>query len=105
MSKKLNGRFWLAVTVFSLMGQIAWVVENMYFNVFIYKMFSCSAGDISLMVALSAVTSTVTTVFMERHQDGIPYTHARLISVGDTSHLYAGGEPLSTSGLLTNLIL
>ena len=71
MSKKLNGRFWLAVTVFSLMGQIAWVVENMYFNVFIYKMFSCSAGDISLMVALSAVTATVTTLFMGALSDRV----------------------------------
>ena len=23
---KLNGRFWLALTVFSLVGQVAWVV-------------------------------------------------------------------------------
>jgi len=64
MKTKLTGRFWLAVTVFSLMGQIAWVVENMYFNVFIYKMFNASAGDISNMVAASAVTATLTAVFM-----------------------------------------
>lgn len=50
-------------------------------------------------------TTSVTTVFMERHVDEIPYAHARLISVGDTSHLYAGGEPMSTSGLLTDSIL
>ncbi len=43
-------------------------------------------------------TSSVTTVFMERHLDK-PVAHARLISVGDTSHLYAGGEPVSASGL------
>ena len=24
---KLGGRFWLALTVFSLVGQVAWVVE------------------------------------------------------------------------------
>ncbi len=40
MKTKLGGRFWLCITIFSLMGQIAWVVENMYFNVFIYR---CSA--------------------------------------------------------------
>ena len=48
---KLGGRFWLALTVFSLVGQVAWVVENMYFNVFIYKMFHATAAQISLMVA------------------------------------------------------
>lgn len=60
MKKKL----WPALIIFSLTGQIAWVVENMYFNVFIYKMFNASAADISLMVAASAVAAAVTTVLM-----------------------------------------
>ncbi len=64
MKTKLSSRFWLALTIFSLVGQIAWVVENMYFNVFIYKMFHASAADISAMVAASAVAATLTTVFM-----------------------------------------
>ena len=45
-----NRKFWAALSIFSLMGQVAWVVENMYFNVFIYKMFHATAADISLMV-------------------------------------------------------
>ena len=32
---KLGRKFWAAMLIFGLMGQIAWVVENMYFNVFI----------------------------------------------------------------------
>ncbi len=71
MKTKLSGRFWLCITIFSLMGQIAWVVENMYFNVFIYKMFHASAADISNMVAASAVTATLTTVFMGALSDKI----------------------------------
>ncbi len=71
MKTKLSGRFWLAITVFSLMGQVAWVVENMYFNVFIYKMFNATAADISNMVAASAVTATITTVFMGALSDKI----------------------------------
>ncbi len=67
----LSGRFWLALTIFSLMGQVAWVVENMYFNVFIYKMFNASAADISAMVTASAVTATLTTVFMGALSDKI----------------------------------
>ena len=61
---KLPARFWVALTLFSFIGQVAWVVENMYFNVFIYKMFRADAGDISLMVAASAVAATVTTLII-----------------------------------------
>ena len=64
MKKKLSGRFWLALTLFSLIGQVAWVIENMYFNVFMYEMFNATAGDISMMVAASAIAATLTTVFM-----------------------------------------
>ena len=59
-----NKQFWLALTIFSLTGQVAWTVENMYFNVFIYKMFHASASAISAMVAASAVAATVTTLFI-----------------------------------------
>ena len=61
---KLDRRFWIAMIVFGMMGQIAWVVENMYFNVFIYKMFNASAADISTMVMASAVMAAVTTLIM-----------------------------------------
>ncbi len=71
MKTKLSPRFWCAVTLFSLIGQVAWVVENMYFNVFIYKMFNASAEDIALMVAASAVAATVTTVFMGSLSDRV----------------------------------
>ncbi len=71
MKTKLGSKFWIALTIFSLMGQIAWVVENMYFNVFIYKMFSATATDIANMVSASAITATLTTVFMGALSDKI----------------------------------
>lgn len=71
MKTKLSGKFWLVLTVFSLMGQVAWVVENMYFNVFIYNMFKASATDIANMVAASAVAATLTTVFMGALSDRV----------------------------------
>ena len=64
VSTKLGGRFWASMLVLGLMGQIAWVVENMYFNVFIYKMFNASASDISAMVMASAVVAALTTIVM-----------------------------------------
>jgi MFS family permease len=62
-SRKKN-TFYLTLVIFSLIGQVAWVVENMYFNVFIYKMFNASAQAISAMVSASAVAATVTTLLI-----------------------------------------
>ena len=59
------------LTVFSLVGQVAWVVENMYFNVFIYKMFHATAARISLMVAASAVVATLTTILIGALSDRV----------------------------------
>ena len=69
MEKGLSKKFWAALFIFSLMGQVAWVVENMYFNVFIYKMFHASAGDISLMVGASSVAATLTTILVGAFTD------------------------------------
>ena len=64
MKKELGRKFWAAMLIFSLIGQVAWVVENMYLNVFIYKMFHASAADISLMVGASSVAATLTTILI-----------------------------------------
>ncbi len=64
MRTKLSPKFWCALTLFALVGQIAWVVENMYLNVFIYKMFRATPSDISLMVMASAIAATLTTVLI-----------------------------------------
>ena len=71
MKAKMGRRFWLTLVIFSLTGQIAWVVENMYFNVFIYKMFHATAAQISLMVSVSAVTAFVTTILIGALSDRI----------------------------------
>lgn len=65
----LGGRIWFSAVFFGLIGQIAWIVENMYFSTFAQDIFSNSGrGDMSyevttLMVILSAVAATVTTIF------------------------------------------
>ena len=74
-------RFWIALFVFSLIGQIAWVVENMYFNVFIYHMFNASQSDIALMVQASAVAATLTTLFVGAASDRLGKRKA-FITVG-----------------------
>ncbi len=61
---KKSPKFWLALVIFSLVGQIAWVMENMYLNVFIYERFRASAENISAMVSASAIAATVTTLLI-----------------------------------------
>ncbi len=78
---KLGRKFWAAMLIFGLMGQVAWTVENMYFNVFIYKMFHASAADISLMVGASSVAATVTTILVGAFSDKIG-KRKLLISLG-----------------------
>ena len=71
MKRDSKAKFFLALTIFSLTGQIAWVVEYMYFNVFIYKMFQATAAQISAMVSASAIAATVTTVLVGALSDKV----------------------------------
>ena len=66
-----RSRFWTVLILFSLIGQVAWVVENMYFNVFIYHIFNASPRDITLMVQASAITATLTTILIGAFSDRI----------------------------------
>lgn len=61
---RLGGRVWASLIVFGLFGQIAWTVENMYFNVYVYNTITGEPNVIASMVAFSALTATVTTLLM-----------------------------------------
>ncbi|MBR4943454.1 MAG: MFS transporter [Clostridia bacterium] len=56
-------RNWWMLVLFGLIGQIAWSVENMYFNVFVFEKISPNLDVVTLMVQLSGVAATVTTLF------------------------------------------
>ena len=62
--RKLSPRLWFTLILIGLMGQFAWTIENMYFNVFLYNTISTDPGYIAAMVAWSAVAATVTTLLM-----------------------------------------
>lgn len=64
MEKGLGRKTWLAIVLFSLCGQVAWTIENMLFNVFIQEEFEANLNQISLMVSASAISATLTTLFM-----------------------------------------
>lgn len=57
-------RIWLVFIVFGLVGQIAWTIENMYLNLYIYKTVTYDPNAIAIMVAVTAVVATLTTLLM-----------------------------------------
>ena len=63
MENKLGIRKWLAFLLAGFVGQLAWAIENNYLNLYV---FFCTQeySFIPVMTALSAVTATVTTLFM-----------------------------------------
>ena len=78
---RLSPLNWFNVCLFCLIGGIAWNLENMYFNTFLYNSVYAGASAealagtmapttaISRMVALSAVTAVLTTFIMGTFSD------------------------------------
>lgn len=63
-STRFGARHWVVLIIIGLFGQIAWTIENMYFNVFVYHTISDDPDVIAAMVAASAVVATLTTLLM-----------------------------------------
>lgn len=59
---KLKGSVWFSILLFGLIGQIAWIVENMYFAKFMQNKIEPEAYATTLMVILSAVAATVASI-------------------------------------------
>lgn len=68
---QLTKRNWASLLLIGLVGQFAWTIENMYFNVFLYDTISTDPGYIAAMVAASAVVATLTTLFIGSLSDRI----------------------------------
>ncbi len=62
-NKKLSPSILLNVILFGFMGQVAWAVENNFFNLYMLKI-GGDMHDISIMIAVSAIVAFLTTLFM-----------------------------------------
>lgn len=58
----LGGKIWISVILFGLIGQIAWIVENMYFSRFMQNEITRAPYATTLMVAFSAIFATISTL-------------------------------------------
>ncbi|MBR6404801.1 MAG: MFS transporter [Lachnospiraceae bacterium] len=98
-STPLGGRVWFSAVFFGLIGQIAWIVENMYFATFAQDIFANSGradmsyGVTTAMVILSAIAATVTTIFAGGLSDKVgrrkPFIAIGYIFWGFTIMLFA----------------
>ena len=55
-------RTWWWVVVLGLTGQLAWTIENMYLNVFVYNTITDNPTVLAVLVAASALAATVATL-------------------------------------------
>ncbi len=62
MSLKFSKQKWLILLLFGTVGQLAWSVENMYFNLFVFDEVAANLDTITLMVQLSGIMATVATL-------------------------------------------
>ena len=63
MTKNAFGKQnWFILILFGLIGQIAWSVENMYFNLFVFDTIDQNLDAVTLMVQLSGIAATLTTL-------------------------------------------
>lgn len=72
---------WTILLLFGLVGQLAWSVENMYFNLFVFDTVSPNLGAITLMVQLSGVMATVATLIAGTVSDKVG-NRSKFISIG-----------------------
>lgn len=110
---RLSGRTWFNLLFFGLIGQVAWVVENMYFATLCQDIYGNSGRpDLSyivttLMVILSALTATVTTFVAGAKCDKVgkrkPFIAIGYILWGVTIMIFAL-IPMKASGALIGII-
>ncbi len=70
-SKKLSPSLILNIILFGFMGQVAWAVENNFFNLYLFNEVGGTPDDISNMVTASSVVAVLTTLFMGSLSDKI----------------------------------
>lgn len=61
---KLSSRTWFVLTMLAVTGQIAWAIENSWFNPFVFDTLTPDPRPVAWMVGVSAITATLTTLIV-----------------------------------------
>lgn len=65
----IDRKTWMVIAALAVTGQIAWAVENTWFNTFIFDTITKDPRPIAFMVAASAIVATLTTLFIGNLSD------------------------------------
>ena len=105
MNNKIGIRRWLMFILAGFVGQLAWAIENNYFNVYV---FDCTSqyGFIPVMTACSAAAATITTLLMGAVSDRLGkrklFISVGYILWGISILLFAFLDPHSSFNIIAN---
>ena len=105
MNKKITIRQWLTFIFAGFVGQLAWAIENNYFNVYVYDCTS-TYDFIPVMTIASAAAATITTLFMGAVSDRFGkrkiFISCGYILWGISILLFAFLDPSSSFNIVAN---
>jgi MFS family permease len=97
----LSRRAWLSVVLLGFVGQLAWTVENMYLNVFVYDRITTDPTVIAVLVAASAVAATLATMLVGAWSDRVrrrrPFIAIGYVLWGATTAAFGLVQPSGTA--------
>ena len=107
MENRIGLKKWLSFILAGFVGQLAWAIENNYFNVYVYDC-TKNYNFITWMVIASAATATITTLLMGAVSDRLGKRKAFIsfgyILWGVSILLFAFLNPSSSFNLVANNI-
>ena len=105
MNNKIGIRRWLAFILAGFVGQLAWAIENNYFNVYV-RYCTDTYDFIPVMTIASAAAATITTLFMGAVSDRLGkrkiFICGGYILWGISIILFAFLDPTSSFNLVAN---
>lgn len=106
---RIGARNWVIIILLGLSGQIAWNVENSWFNTFVFDKITTDPRPIAWMTACSAVVATLTTIIMGTLSDRIgrrkPFILAGYAFWGISTVLYPTVAYIKTTGTAVLMVV
>lgn len=102
-NERIRPGLWMTVAVLGLTGQLAWTVENMYLNVFVYNTITDDPNVIALLVSSSAIAATLATILFGALSDRVgrrrPFIAIGYVLWGATTALFGFIQPAHAPGV------